>query len=58
MPGCVFDDRCNVGGDYLDRYVCDCLGSRGGNFVGASAAYVMSMFQIWIHQDRVFQTRG
>ena len=27
---CVPDYWCNVGGDYLDRYVCSYLGGRGG----------------------------
>ena len=58
MLGCVPDYWCNVNGDYLGRYVSDYLGGRGGYFVAASAAFVVSMFQRWIHQDHVFQTRG
>ena len=58
MSGCVSDYRFDVGGDYLDRYVCGYLGGHRGTYVGASAACIISMFQIRIHQDCVFQTRG
>ena len=58
MSGCVPDYWCNVGDYYLSRYVCSYLGGRGGSHVGASAACVISMSQIWIHQDSVFRIRS
>ena len=57
MSGCAPDYWANVGGDYLGRYVCGYLGGRGEGHVGASAACVIFMSQIGVHQDRVFQIR-
>ena len=34
------------------------LAAGGGGRVGASDAFVPSMSQTWIHQDRAFQIRG
>ena len=58
MSGYVPDYWCNVGAYYLGRYVCGYLSGRAGGNVGAIAACVISISQIRIHEDRVFQTRG
>ena len=58
MSCCYPDYGCKLNGGYLGRYVSGYLGGRGGHFVASHAAFVVSMFQRWIHQNCVCQTRG